>query len=97
MGRLSGPSCGGNAIPALVERSRLADVIPRDTTKEAAALQLEIHRKLGPEGRLKLAIEMSELTRALAMAGLRKRRPDLGPDELHRELILQLYGSKALG
>lgn len=70
---------------------------PRDTSKEAAEIQLEIQRQLGPSGRLELVNEMSDFARELAMAGLRRRRPDLNEEELHRELILCLYGRDALG
>jgi hypothetical protein len=61
-----------------------------DTTAEAAALQME-HRRLGSNGRFRAAVEMSELVRELATAGLRARRPDLNDVEIRRELIRQLY------
>jgi hypothetical protein len=62
-----------------------------DTTAEAAALQMEVHRRLGSNGRFRAAVEMSELVRELATAGLRARRPDLNDVEIRRELIRQLY------
>ena len=63
-----------------------------DTTAEAAAVQLEAQRRLGVAGRFRVAVQMSELTRRLARAGLRDRRPDLAEQEVDRELIRQLYG-----
>ena len=60
-------------------------------------MQLEIQRRLGPEGRLELALEMSDFARKLAEAGLRRQCPELSPQEVHRELILRLYGPAALG
>lgn len=63
-----------------------------DTSSEAAAVQTEIHRRLGAAGRFRLAIEMSELSRSLAAAGLRARRPDLDDAGAAIELIRQLYG-----
>jgi len=62
-----------------------------DTTAEAAAVQMQVHRRLGGVGRFRAAVEMSELARDLAAAGLRARRPDLNEDGIRRELIRQLY------
>ena len=63
-----------------------------NTTAEAAAIQTEVHRRLGTVARFRAAVEMSELARELAAAGLRARRPDLNEVELRRELVRQLYG-----
>jgi hypothetical protein len=41
-----------------------------DTTAEAALVQTQAQRRLGVAGRFRIAIEMSELTRQLARAGL---------------------------
>lgn len=46
-----------------------------DTSPEAAAIQDEIFRRMTPEQRVRLAIEMSESMRNVALAGLRSRRP----------------------
>jgi hypothetical protein len=62
-----------------------------DTTAEAAAVQTEAQRRLGGTGRFRAAVEMSELTRKLAAAGLRARRPDLNEAQIRQELIYQLY------
>lgn len=59
----------------------------RDTSDEAAELQLRIQRSLGGEARLRLAIEMSETARALALAGLRERHPSWTARELLHELV----------
>jgi hypothetical protein len=58
-----------------------------DTTAEAAAFQTEVHRRIGASGRFRVAVEMSELARNLAVAGLRARRPALNEIELRRELL----------
>ena len=63
----------------------------KDTTSEAAAVQTEVHRRIGARGRFQLAIEMSELSRNLAAVGLRARRPDLDEAGAAIELIRQLY------
>jgi hypothetical protein len=66
--------------------------MPFDTHLRAAAIQEEIFRRMTPAQRLKLALEMSESLRNVALAGLRMRRPELGPDELLRELCRLMYG-----
>ena len=63
-----------------------------DTTSTAAAIQEEAHRQLGAGGRLRAALELSDLTHALAVSGLRRRRPALTEDEAYRELAVVLYG-----
>ena len=62
-----------------------------DTSPEAAAIQDEIFRRMTPEQRVRLAIEMSESMRNVALAGLRSRRPDLDEAELSRELLRVMY------
>lgn len=49
---------------------------PLDTTPEAAAVQLAIHRRFGEAGRLRLAIEVTDLARVFARAGAWIRRQD---------------------
>lgn len=64
----------------------------RDTSPKAAAVQQAIFRRMTPEQRLWLALEMSESMRDIALAGLRSRRPELSEAELSRELIRLMYG-----
>jgi hypothetical protein len=47
-----------------------------DTTAEAAAVQLSILRKLGPERRSVLTAEWSDAMRETAMQGIRHRYPN---------------------
>lgn len=49
-------------------------LIPLDTTPEMAALQLQAYRDMGMDGRLRIALELSDLTHAFALAGVRQRR-----------------------
>ena len=67
-------------------------IVPSDTHPDAAGIQLEIFRRMTAEQRLRLAMEMSESIRQVALAGLRSRRPDLDPDGLSRELLHIMYG-----
>ena len=63
-----------------------------DTTEEADELQMRIQRRLGPAGRLKLAMQMSDLARKLARAGLRARRPELEGPAIDALLLREHYG-----
>ena len=63
-----------------------------DTSPEAAAIQAEIFRRMTPAQRLRLALEMSESMRNVALAGLRSRRPELNEKELSNELMRIIYG-----
>lgn len=47
-----------------------------DTTREAAAVQREVLRRMPPLRRLELALEMSLLARSLHRARLRAAHPD---------------------
>lgn len=67
-------------------------MIPSDTSPEAAAVQEEIFRRMSPSQRFRMAIEMSESMRNLALEGLRSRRPELNEQELSRELMRLMYG-----
>ena len=59
---------------------------------KATAIQCRIFRAMTTEQRLRLALEMSESLRNVALAGLRSRRPDLDAKDLSRELARIMYG-----
>ena len=63
-----------------------------DTTPAAAAVQRDIFRKMTTDERLRLALEMSESLRNIALAGLRSRRPELDANGFTRELMRIMYG-----
>jgi hypothetical protein len=62
-----------------------------DTTPDAAAAQEAAYRHLGEMGRLKIAFELSNLVRALAEAGIRKRNPDYTAEQTTEALSRQIY------
>jgi len=62
-----------------------------DTTPAAAAAQESAYRHLGKSGRLRIAFELSDLVRALAEAGLRKRHPDYTAEQRVEALFRQIY------
>jgi len=67
-------------------------MVALDTTRAAAELQDDIHRRFSPADRLRMAIEMSEFARSLSRAGLKSRRPELTEAELDDEMMHLLYG-----
>lgn len=65
-----------------------------DTSPEAAAVQLEIYRRMSGAQRLHLAVEMSMFARELALTRLRSEHPDWSEWELKRELLRYAFGSE---
>ncbi|MFQ5856094.1 MAG: hypothetical protein ACE5LU_10665 [Anaerolineae bacterium] len=64
---------------------------PLDTTAEAHQVQLDILRRLGPQGRLQKALELTELSRELLAQGVRQRHPEYSEEEVRLAVIrLQL-------
>ena len=49
---------------------------PRDTTSEAHAVQLMLYRRMGPERRLRVGLELTEMGRRLLRDGIRRRHPE---------------------
>lgn len=62
-----------------------------DTSAEAQAVQLQIHRAMTEEQRLLLALEMSLFARALAKARIHQEHPDWTEGEVARELLRQAF------
>ena len=61
--------------------------IATDTTRAAEEIQRLVLRKLSASDRLRLALEISDAARSLALARLRRQYPDWSEAELKRELI----------
>ena len=66
--------------------------MPRDTDDAALAAQIAALRRLGPEGRFLLAVEMSEAMRTIAFEGERRRHPELTVGVARRILIERWWG-----
>ena len=64
---------------------------PRDTSERAYAIQTTILRSLSPAQRFKSAVEMSDFTHELALAGLRMRRSDCTDANINRLLAETLF------
>ena len=65
---------------------------PLDTSAEAREIQARAHARLGPDGRLKAAFELSEVVRAMRFAGLRSQRPGASESELVWRFIAEAHG-----
>lgn len=65
---------------------------PSDTSPQAAALLIDIYRKLGPGGRSRIAADLSDAVRETAISGIRRRHPEYTDAEVTRALIVMLYG-----
>ena len=66
-----------------------------DTTPAAFAVQETAHRHLGQSGRLNAALELSNLARSFAEAGIRRRHPEYTDDQIAPELARELYQRSA--
>jgi len=58
-----------------------------DTSSEIEAMQLEIRRRMSPEKRFLVALEMSELCRELRKSGIRQQHPDW----TERQIMIELF------
>lgn len=58
-----------------------------DTSPEADQLQIEIFRRMGPEKRLEAGIALSHTCRKLLEAGVRRRHPEYGEEEIRLAVI----------
>lgn len=65
---------------------------PRDTTPDAHRVQIEIWRAMAPEARVRLAIEMSERAREIAIAGAMAREPGIGREQARLRVLRQVLG-----
>ena len=67
-------------------------MIPLDTTPEAHRVQVQVYRRMGPEGRLRRAMTMCDEAREVAQAGIRARHPEYGDEGVRWALYRLLLG-----
>lgn len=63
-----------------------------DTTDDAAAVRIELYRKMSPADRCSLAASMSVAARAIALSGIRSRHPDYDETQARWALFRLLVG-----
>jgi hypothetical protein len=56
--------------------------------------QLRLYREIGEEGRGRMAAEMSDLLRDLAIAGVRHRHPEYDEEQVLAEVLAVFYGRR---
>ena len=54
----------------------------RDTSERALRVQSEIYRKMAPSERLRVGLELTEMSRELIAEGIRRRHPEYSEDEV---------------
>ncbi len=67
-------------------------VMPRDTTLEAARVQFAIFRRMRPEERVRIAVELSEAVRANLEGGIRHRHPEYTTEAVKLASIRVIVG-----
>ena len=67
-------------------------MLSSDTSPEAHAAQIEVYRRMGPEGRVELAFRMSDNVRRIAAAGILDRHPEYSDEEVRWALFRLLHG-----
>jgi hypothetical protein len=66
--------------------------MPADTHDDALKAQIAVLRRLGPSGRLRLAVEMSEDARQISIDGERRRHPELTAAEARMAVLRRMWG-----
>jgi hypothetical protein len=70
------------------------ELVPADTTLEAALVQFEIYRRMPAAKRLELALQLSDALRDLTAAGVRQRHPTFSPDQVKRAVMRLTLGEQ---
>lgn len=65
---------------------------PRPNDAKIAAVQVVAWRRLGADGRMRVAAEMSDDTRRVHVEKIRRSNPDFSENEVRRALTRTLYG-----
>lgn len=65
---------------------------PLDTSEGAREAQRAALARLGPEGRVRAALEMSDSLRRVRLAGLRASHPDASEPELVELFVAEAHG-----
>ena len=80
----------GSPLLRLPRMARFGNNINVTKPRPNHSIYLQSLARLGPEGRLAKAFELSAQAKALFMQGLQERYPALPPHELHRLALRQL-------
>lgn len=64
----------------------------RDTSEEAARVQLEVYRRMTPAERLRVGLELTQMSRDLLAQGIRSRHPHYSDSQVRWALIRAWIG-----
>lgn len=62
-----------------------------DTSPQVTAKHIQMYREAGPSGRARIAAELSDGLRELAIAGIRHRHPEYDEEQVLREALAIFY------
>jgi len=65
---------------------------PLDTSPAAYEYLIERYREIGPDGRSRIAAELSDAVRQTSLAGIRQRHPEYSEAEVRHEFVRVVYG-----
>lgn len=68
--------------------------VPADTTSDAARVQLAALRRLSPDRRLEMALELSDSLRSVTAAGVRSRHPEFTEEQVHFAVLRLTLGNE---
>lgn len=68
---------------------------PRDTSSQAFEIQMDLLRRAGPEARVAMAADMTDVVHELVMAMIRRRDPTLDERMVREAAIDLLYGERS--
>lgn len=71
---------------------RVETTVPRDTAREAWEVQIAALQRLGPTGRVAIAVDLSESVRATQLAGIEALHPEWSRADVIRHLVSIQYG-----
>jgi hypothetical protein len=63
-----------------------------DTSPVMAATHVQRYREIGSVGRARIAAELSDMLRDLAVAGVKHRHPEYRDEQVHSEVLAIFYG-----
>jgi hypothetical protein len=65
-----------------------------DTSAAMTEAQNQLYREIGIAGRARIAAEMSDMLRDLAIAGVRMRHPEFDDERVLAEVLVVFYGTR---
>lgn len=72
----------------------MQETLPKDTTREALAVQLRAWERMGEAGRLRLVSQLCRWHRSLVEAGIRQRHPEYTDEQVRLAGIRVALGEK---